>query len=102
MLAKLAKPALPIKLLCEELPKADLFSAHKILGPFPNKTSLFQDSGYALGPCALFIADTNPREPCVSCSSRVVNTFLISSYFQAKWQKRLLCGAISHNDTVFL
>ena len=37
----------------------------------------FQDPGYALGLCALFIADTNPREPCVSRSLEVGDTFLI-------------------------
>ena len=60
----------------------------------------FQDPGYALGLCALFIADTNPREPCVSRSFEVGNTFLILSYCKAKGQKCLSCGAISHSDAV--
>ena len=44
----------------------------------------FQDPGYALGLCALFIADANPREPCVSRSLEIGNTFLILSYSEAK------------------
>ena len=36
----------------------------------------YQDPGYALGLCALLIADTNPREPCVSRCLEVGNTFL--------------------------
>ena len=39
---------------------------------------------FRLGLCALFIADTNPREPCVSCSLEVGITFLILSYSKAK------------------
>ena len=31
----------------------------------------FHGSGYAVGLCALLIADTNPREPCVSRSLEV-------------------------------
>ena len=62
----------------------------------------FQDPGYALGLCALFIVDTNPREPCVSRSLEVGIKFLILSYSQAKGQKCLSCGAISHSDAVFL
>ena len=40
----------------------------------------FQDPGYALGLCALFIADKNPTEPCVSRSLEVGITFLVIYY----------------------
>ena len=60
-----------------------------------------KDSGYALDLCALFIAYTNPREPCVSRCLEVENTFLIFSYSKEKYQKYLLSGAISHNDVFF-
>ena len=61
----------------------------------------FQDPGYALGLCARFIADTNPREPCVSRRLEVGITFLILSCSKAKWQKCLSCGAITHSGTIF-
>ena len=57
--------------------------------------------GYTFGLCALFIADTNPREPCVFRSLEVGNTFLILSYSKTKGQKCLSCGAISHSDYAF-
>ena len=50
----------------------------------------FQDPGYALGLCALFIADTNTREPCFSRSLEVEITFLILSYSKAKGKKCLV------------
>ena len=41
-----AKPALPIRFLCEQLPKVYAFSAHKMLttfcAPFPNRISHFK------------------------------------------------------------
>ena len=42
----------------------------------------------------MFIADTNPREPCVARSLEVGITFLFLSYSKAKKQKYLSCGAI--------
>ena len=54
----------------------------------------FEDPGYALGLCALFVADTKPREPCVSRSLEVGITFLILSYSKAKGQKCLSCDAV--------
>ena len=83
-----AKPASTIRLLFEELPKVNVCSAHKIFTTFctlfPNRISHFQDPGYALGLCALFIPDTNAKEPCVSRSLEVGNIFLILSYSKAK------------------
>ena len=59
--------------------------------------------GRVRGGCtALFIAHTNPREPCVSLSLKVGNTFLILSFSKAKGQTYLSCGVISHSDAVFL
>ena len=55
---------------------------------FPNKHISFQDPGYALGQGVLFIADTNPRESCVSRNLEVGNTFLILTYpgeLQSPW-----------------
>ena len=41
-----AKPGLPIRFLCEELPKVYVFSAHRIFTtfcvPFPSKISFFK------------------------------------------------------------
>ena len=51
---------------------------------FSQSNISFQDPGYALGLCALFIVDTNPRGSCVSRSLEVGNTFLILSYYKAK------------------
>ena len=62
-----AKPASPIRFLYEELPNVDVFSAHKMLDL-----------------CVLFIADTNTKKPCVSCSLEVGTTFLILSYSKGK------------------
>ena len=61
------------QLLCEELPKAYVFSAHKIFTTFcasfrSSKNFSFQNPGYGLGLCALFFADTNPKKLCVSRS----------------------------------
>ena len=101
MLIQPAKPAAPFRLLCEELPKVYVFSAHKIFttfcAPFSNRISCFQVLAM-LGLCALFTADRSPKEPCISRSLEVRNTFLILSYSKAKGQKCLSCGAISHND----
>ena len=58
-----AKPALPIRFLYEELSNVYVFSAHKMFttlcAPFSKWNISFQDPGYALGLCALFIADRN-------------------------------------------
>ena len=55
-----------------------------LCAPFPSRIFHFQGPGYAFGLCALFIADTNPRGPCVSRSLEVGNTFLILCCFQSK------------------
>ena len=102
-----AKPASPIRLLCEQLPNVYVFSAHEIFTTFcvlfPNRISYFKIlavlSVYVIVLCVLLIADTNLRVPCVFRSLEVGNTFLIFSYFQAKYC--LSCGAISHSDAVF-
>ena len=64
-----------------------MFSAHKIFTtfcvPFPNRISGFKVLAMP-GLCALFIAYTNPRGPCVSRSLEAGNTFLILSYSKAK------------------
>ena len=79
-----AKPVLLIRLLSKELPNVYVFSAHKIFTTlctvFPNKISHFKILAMPLDIYALFIADTNPREPCVSHSLEIRNTFLILSY----------------------
>ena len=72
----------------------------RLLCSFSKENISFQDPGYALLLCALFIADTNPREPCVSCSLEVGIAFLILGYSKAKVQKCLSCGAISHSEAV--
>ena len=67
-----------------------VFSAHTMLttfcAPFPDRIFHF---GHALGLCALFIVDTDPRESCVSHSLEVGITFLILSYSKAEKQKCL-------------
>ena len=75
-----------------KIPEASFPTANLFTANFPRT---------ALGLRAVFIADTNPREPCVSCSLEVGSTFLILSYSKAKGQKCLWCGAISHSDAVF-
>ena len=46
MSVQLTKPASPIRLLCKQLPKVDVFSLHKIFttfrAPFPNIISCFK------------------------------------------------------------
>ena len=82
-----AKPASSIRLLCEELTKVYVFPEHKLFTTFCAPFSieyLIQDLGFALGLWAMFIADMNPRKPCVFRSLEVGNTFLISSYSKAK------------------
>ena len=82
-----AKPASLIRLLCEQLPKVYVFSSHKAFttfcAPFLNRISHFKIL-YGLGLCAQHIADTNPREPCISRSVERENTFLLCSYSEAK------------------
>ena len=97
------QPVSPIRLLCEELPNVYVFSARKMFTTFcaPFLNRIFQDPGDPLGLCALFIADTNSREPCVSRSLKVGNIFLILSYSKLQQQKCLSCSAISHSDAVF-
>ena len=76
------KPSSPIRLLYEQLPKVYVFSAHKICKTFVLLFLIdisFQDPGYPWGLCALFIADTNPRELCVSGSLEVGNTFQVTA-----------------------
>ena len=83
-----AKPASPIRLLCEELPNVYVFSAHKIFTTFCvsfyDRIFYFKILGYVLGLCALFIADPNPRESCVFHNLEVGIIFLILSYSKAK------------------
>ena len=61
---------------------------------------LISRSGYALYLCVLFIADTNPREPCVSSSLKVGVTFLILSYSKAKKNKSILPEVRFHTVTL--
>ena len=73
----------------------------RLLCSFSLENFSYQGPGYVLGLCAMFIADTNQREPCVSRSLEEGIIFLVFSYFQAKYQKYLSCGAISHSDAIF-
>ena len=61
----------------------------------------FQDFGYFLVPCALFIADSNPWEPCVSRSLETGITFLILSYFKAKRKKNVFRVVRFHTVMLF-
>ena len=55
---------------------------------FPNGISHFKILAMPYILCALFIANTNLREPRFSRSSEVGNTFLILSYSKANSAKR--------------
>ena len=56
---------------------------------------------YVLNLCALLIAYVNPRGLYVSLSLEVGNALVMLSYFEAKYQKCPISGAISHTDVVF-
>ena len=68
---------------------------------FSSQNFSFQDLGYAFDICALFIGYVKPRGLYIFLSLEVESTFLILSYFEAKYQKCLLCDPISRRDVVF-
>ena len=90
VLVQPAKPALPIRLLYEELPNVYVYSAHKMFTTFFLLfliEYLISRFWLCLSLCALFIVNTNPRKPCVSRSLKIGIAFLIFSYSKAKKAK---------------
>ena len=80
-----AKSDSPIRLLCEQfMCFLQIRFSRLFCAPFFNKISLFKDLAMPIGQLVLFIADTNPRQSCLSCSLKIGNTFLILSYLQSK------------------
>ena len=95
MLNQLTKPALPIRLLCEELPNVNAFSAHKMFtifcAPFFNRIPYFKILAM---PLVLFIADTNSRKPYVSFRVVWIHTVTMFSFDFLKLSQVLIGYAL--------